>query len=58
MKKNMTEWMPPNYIYREEVVLMTAYEIVMIVLGIIGIIISFGGLLVALIAFLDKKDKK
>ena len=54
----MTEWMPPNYIYREEVVLMTAYETVMIVLGIIGLIISFGGLLVALIAFLDKKDKK
>lgn len=58
MKKNMTEWMPPNYINREEVVLMTAYEIVMIVLGIIGLIISFGGLLIALIAFLDKKDKK
>ena len=37
---------------------MTAYEIVMIVLGIIGLIISFGGLLIALIAFLDKKDKK
>ena len=50
--------MPPNYIYKEEVVLMTAYEIVMIVLGIIGLIISFGGLLIALIAFLDKKDKK
>lgn len=37
---------------------MTAYETVMVVLGIIGLIISFGGLLVALITFLDKKDKK
>ena len=37
---------------------MTAYETVMIVLGIIGLVISFAGLLVALITFLDKKDKK
>ena len=36
---------------------MTAYEIIMIVLGIIGLLISFGGLLVALLTFLDKRNK-
>ena len=37
---------------------MTAYETVMVVLGTIGLLISFGGLIIALISFLDKKDKK
>ncbi len=36
---------------------MTAYEIIMIFLGIIGLLISFGGLLVALLDFLDKRSK-
>ncbi len=36
---------------------MTAYEIIMIFLGIIGLLISLGGLFVALLAFLDKRNK-
>lgn len=49
---------PPEYIGRE-VVHMTAYEIIMIFLGIIGLLISFGGLLIALLTFLDRdKDKR
>ncbi|MCD7907534.1 MAG: hypothetical protein LUH04_07620 [Clostridium sp.] len=61
----MTGWQPPEpmktgspeYIGRE-VVRMTAYEIIMIFLGIIGLLISFGGLLVALLTFLDKRNKQ
>jgi hypothetical protein len=37
---------------------MTDYEIISLVLAIIGLLISFGVLLVALFTFLDKKDKK
>ncbi len=37
---------------------MTAYETISIVLGILGLLISFGSLIVAFFAFLDKKDKK
>lgn len=49
---------PPEYIGRE-VVHMTAYEIIMIFLGIIGLLISFGGLLIALLTFLDRdRDKR
>lgn len=48
---------PPEYIGRE-VVRMTAYEIIMIFLGIIGLLISFGGLLIALLTFLDKRNKR
>ena len=33
---------------------MTAYEIVMVVLGILGLLIAFGGFVVALLTFLDK----
>lgn len=47
----------PEYIGRE-VVHMTAYEIIMIFLGIIGLLISFGGLLIALLTFLDKRNKR
>lgn len=36
---------------------MTAYEIVMIFLGILALLISFGGLIVALLTFLDKRNK-
>ena len=36
---------------------MTDYEIIMILLGIIGLLISFGGLLIALLTFLDKRNK-
>jgi len=36
---------------------MTAYEILSIVIGILAVLISFGGLIVALLTFLDKRDK-
>ena len=37
---------------------MTAYEIVSIFIGILALLISFGSLIVALIAFLDKRNNK
>lgn len=37
---------------------MTAYEIISIFLEILALLISFGGLIVAIIAFLDKRDKR
>lgn len=46
----------PEYIGRE-VVQMTAYEIIMVFLGIIGLLISSCGLLLALLTFLDKRNK-
>lgn len=36
---------------------MTAYEIIMVFLGIIGLLISACGLLLALLTFLDKRNK-
>ena len=36
---------------------MTAYEIIMVFLGIIGLMISSCGLLLALLTFLDKRNK-
>lgn len=36
---------------------MTAYENVMVIIGILGLLISFGGFIVAFIAFLDKRNK-
>ncbi len=36
---------------------MTAYEIIMVFLGILGLLMSFGGLLIALLTFLDKRNK-
>ena len=37
---------------------MTAYEIIMIFLGILGLLVSFGGLIIALLTFLDKRNKR
>lgn len=37
---------------------MTAYEIIMVFLGILALLISFGGLLIALLTFLDKRNKR
>lgn len=37
---------------------MTAYEILSILIGILALIISFGSLMVAILAFLDKRNKK
>ena len=43
-----------EYIGRE-VALMTAFEIISIFLGILDLLMSFGSLLIALLAFLDKE---
>ena len=47
----------PEYIGRE-VAQMTAYETVMVIIGILALLVSFGGLMIALLTFLDKKRKK
>jgi hypothetical protein len=54
----MTGWQPPAYYIRGEVVHMTASDIIMIFIGIISLLISFGSLLIALLAFLDKRNRK
>lgn len=36
---------------------MIALDIIMIFIGIIGLMISFGSLIIALLTFLDKRDK-
>ena len=42
-----------------EVALMTAYEIITIFMGILALLMSFGSLIIALLAFLDRdKDHK
>lgn len=47
----------PEYIGRE-VAHMTAYETVMVILGILALLVSFGGLMLALLTFLDRDRKK
>jgi hypothetical protein len=47
----------PEYIGRE-VRIMTAADIILIFMGIIGLLISFGSLIVAFLTFLDKRSKK
>ncbi|WP_368074756.1 putative holin-like toxin [uncultured Eubacterium sp.] len=37
---------------------MTAYEIISIFIGILALLISFGSLVVALLALLDKRNKQ
>ncbi len=37
---------------------MTAADIILIFIGIIGLLISFGSLVIAFLAFLDKRNKK
>ena len=60
----MTGWQPPDpmtdsseYIGRE-VRDMTVADIVLIFIGIIGLLISFGSLIVAFLTFLDKRNSK
>ena len=48
----------PEYIGREVAPMMTAYEIITIFLGILALLISFGSLIVALLAVLDKRNKR
>lgn len=43
---------------RREVAQMTAYEIISIFIGILALLMSFGSLIVALLAFLDKRNKR
>ncbi len=43
---------------RREVRNMTAYEIISIFIGILALLMSFGSLVVAFLAFLDKRNKK
>ena len=42
----------------KEVAPMTAYEIISIFIGILALLMSFGSLIVAIIAFLDKRNKR
>ncbi len=37
---------------------MTAYETIMVMIGILGLLISFAGCIIAFIAFLDKRNKR
>lgn len=37
---------------------MSDYEIIMIVIGVIGLLVSSSGLVIALLGFLDKSNKK
>ncbi len=37
---------------------MTAYETIMVILGILGLLISFGSALIALLAYLDRNYKQ
>ena len=37
---------------------MTAADIILIFIGIIGLLISFGSLVVAFLTFLDQRDSK
>ncbi len=60
----MTEWQPPGFgtglleYIRREVALMTAYEIISIFLGILTLLFTFSSLIVALLVFLDKRNKR
>lgn len=64
-KAPMTGWQPPKlmktglpeYIGRE-VTHMTAYEIISIFIGILALLVSFGSLVIAFLAFLDKRNKR
>ncbi len=37
---------------------MTAYETIMVFQGILALLVSSGGLLIALLTFLDKRNKR
>ena len=37
---------------------MTTYEILMVFLGVLAPLMSFGGLLIAFLTFLDKRNRK
>ncbi len=37
---------------------MTAFEIISVFIGILALLMSFGSLLIALLAFLDKRNER
>ena len=37
---------------------MTDYEIIMVFLGILALLVSFGTLLIALLVYIDRKNKQ
>ena len=50
---------PACRIHRREVAPMTAADIILIFIGIIGLLIAFGSFVIALLAFLDRdKDHR
>ena len=64
-KHSRQEWQPPGFCkpgspeyIRKEVTQMTAYEIIMVIIGVLALLISFGGFIIALLAFLDKRNKR
>lgn len=59
----MTGWQPPSLsrlagVHRKEVTFMTAFEIISILIGILALLIAFGSFVIALLAFLDKRNKR
>ena len=37
---------------------MTAFEIISVFIGVLALLLSFGSLLIALLAFLDKRNER
>ena len=37
---------------------MTAFEIISVVIGVLALIMSFGSLLISLLAFIEKRNKR
>ena len=37
---------------------MTAYETIMVIIGILSLLIAFAGFIIAFIAFLDQRNKR
>ena len=48
----------PALYKRREVALMTAFEIVMVVLGVHGLIASFGVVFLALLTYIDRNNER
>ena len=53
-RKSRCREIPRVHYIGREVALMTAYEIISIFIGILALLMSFGSLIVALLAFLDR----
>ena len=47
----------PEYI-RGEVAQMTTFEIISIFIGILALLIAFGSFVIALLAYIDRKNKR